>query len=103
MFGCCVLKYGEGGSLMKFLATCLILLAVPVFANSVMFDGYQVNSLYGPENLSIDGGGNLLVPTTDNLFGGATTLLPTGTVFMTTTFLDSGSTAGPAAELWVQD
>ncbi len=89
-------------SRMAFFAGSLFLASLPTFANSVSFDGYQLNSLYGPENLTVTGG-NLLVPTTSSDFGGATSLLPAGTSFLTASFLDSGSTSGPAASLWVQD
>lgn len=85
------------------LAGLLCLASIPALANQVSFSGYSFVSLYGTENLTLDGSGNLLVPTTASNFGGATTALPNGTVLITTSFLDSGSTAGPAAELWVQD
>ena len=88
---------------MKSSALLLLAVSLPVFANSVVFDRFTVSSLYGPENLSIDGSNHLLVPTTSNLFGGATSPLPAGTALMTASFLDSGLTTGPAAELWVQD
>lgn len=88
---------------MRFLTGCIFFVSLPAFANSVTFAGYQFGSLYGSENLTIDGSGDLVVPTTNNLYGGATSLLPAGTQMVTTTFLDSAVTVGPAAELWVQD
>jgi hypothetical protein len=86
-----------------FLAGAIFLASSPAAANTVLFDGYQFSSLYGPENLTINGSNNLLVPTTSNNFGGATTPLPVDAFAATTSFLDSGLTTGPAAELWVQD
>ena len=72
-------------------------------ANVVTFDGTPFQSFYGPENLTIDGSGNLLVPVVLSGFGAAGTSVPSGVSFVTTSFLDSGSSAGPAGELWVQD
>lgn len=89
-------------SRIAFISASLFVAAVSATADTVSFDGYQFNSLYGSENLTLSGG-NLLVPTTSNSFGGAVTLLPNGTSFLTTSFVDSGSTAGAAASLWVQD
>ncbi len=85
------------------LAGALLLASRPVAANTIFFDGYNFASLYGPENLTLDGSGNLLVPTTASNFGGATVPLPTGASIVTASFLDSGLTTGAAAELWVQD
>ncbi len=84
------------------LAGALLLVSRPAAANTVFFDGYNFASLYGPENLTLNGG-NLLVPTTANDFGGATVPLPADTSIVTASFLDSGLTTGAAAELWVQD
>jgi hypothetical protein len=86
-----------------FLAGAIFLASSPAVANTVVFDGYQFNSFYGPENLIVNGSNNLLVPTTSNNFGGATTPLPVDSFAATASFLDSGLTTGPAAELWVQD
>jgi hypothetical protein len=85
------------------LTASLFLCSLPAPANTVFFNGYSFQSFYGPENLTFDGGGDLLVPVTTSNYGAAATPLSTGTSIVTTTFLDSGSTSGPAAELWVQD
>lgn len=90
-------------SRMAILAGAFFLASLPALANSVSFDGYAFSSFYGPENLTFDGSGNLLVPTVLSNFGAAATLFPTGASSVTTSFLDSGITSGPAAELWVQD
>jgi hypothetical protein len=83
-------------------AGLIFLATLPVAANSVFFDGYTFQSLYGPENLVLSGG-NLQVPTTASNYGGATTSLEAGTALVSASFQDSGVTVGPAAELWVQD
>ena len=62
-----------------FLAGAILLTSIPAAANAITFDGYHLTSLYGPENLTLDGGGNLVVPTTASDYGGATTALPSGT------------------------
>src|SRR5579864_6660647 len=41
------------------LAGALLLASRPASANTVFFDGYNFASLYGPENLTLDGSGNL--------------------------------------------
>ncbi len=88
---------------MTIAAGVLFLASLPAMANVVTFDGTQFSSFYGPENLTIDGSGNLLVPVVLSGFGAAGTSLPSGASHITTSFLDSGSTSGPAGELWVQD
>jgi hypothetical protein len=85
------------------LIASFFLWSLPALANSVLFSGYSFQSFYGPENLTFDGSGDLLVPVTTSNFGAAVTQLPTGTSIVTTTFLDSGMNTGPGAELWVQD
>jgi hypothetical protein len=85
------------------LAGAILLTSIPAAANAITFDGYHFASLYGPENLTLDGGGNLVVPTTASDYGGAATALPGGTVIVAASFLDSGLATGPSAELWVQD
>lgn len=88
---------------MTIVAGALFLASLPAMADIVTFDGTQFQSFYGPENLTIDGSGNLLVPVVLSGYGAAVTLLPSGASSVTTSFLDSGSSAGPAGELWVQD
>ncbi len=84
------------------LAASIFLTSRPAAANTVLFDGYQFSSLYGPENLTLSSG-NLLVPTTSSDYGGATRALPGGDYTVIASFVDSGLSTGPAAELWVQD
>jgi len=88
---------------MTIVAGALFLVSLTAMANVVTFDETQFSSFYGPENLTINGSGNLLVPVVLSGFGAAGTTLPSGASFITTSFLDSGSTSGPAGELWVQD
>ncbi len=84
------------------LSGALLLASRFAAANAVSFEGYLFSSLYGPENLMLSSG-NLLVPTTSSDYGGAITSLPSQAATVTASFLDSGFTTGPAAELWVQD
>ena len=88
---------------MTIVAGALFLASLPAMANTVTFDGTQFQSFYGSEVLTFDGGGNLLVPVVLSGFGAAGTTLPSGASFAATSFLDSGSSSGPAGELWVQD
>jgi hypothetical protein len=88
---------------MTIVAGALFLASLPAMADIVTFDGTQFHSFYGPEDLTIDGSGNLLVPVVLSGFGAAGTTLPSGTSYVATSFLDSGSNSGPAGELWVQD
>jgi hypothetical protein len=88
---------------MTIVAGALFLASLPAMANTVTFDGTQFQSFYGSEVLTLDGSGNLLVPVVLSGYGAAGTTLPSGTSFAAASFLDSGSSSGPAGALWVQD
>jgi len=78
-----------------------LVLGLPATANTVTFSGFTWNSFYGPENLTVDGSGDLHVPTTSNTYGAAATTLAADTASLFGTYTDGGPGVEPGQEVWV--